>query len=192
MRTIFFAALVVALASCAGAKKGSVSNESLVAQNSNSQPTSKPVEPKSTPSTDNQPTTLSSSDNHKEEPKTTPATAIKEEEPEPIVVVYLMYRFEAALSTKPTNTQPATKWKVLLAKPSNTITCKDCHGSLADMMTSMFSASPPAGTALWEKDTVFMTQLMESWVKSANSTATVRAKLKADLSCASCHEKTSW
>ena len=113
------------------------------------------------------------------------------EKPEdPLITVHLMHKFMGALSEKPLNAEPAPEWQPLLADANNPITCADCHPKNGKMMAEKFNGKDrPAGTDTWEKNTPFMKGLMAKWMKRANETPAVRAKLKADLKCTSCHAK---
>jgi hypothetical protein len=113
------------------------------------------------------------------------------EKPEdPLITVHLMHRFLGALSEKPTNAEPSPEWQPLLADANNPITCADCHPKNGKMMADKFSGKDrPEGTETWEKNSAFMKGLMAKWIKRANETPTVRAKLKTDLKCTSCHVK---
>lgn len=110
-----------------------------------------------------------------------------EEKPDPMIMVHLMNRFCAALAEKPTNKNPASNWDVLLVDPANPIVCADCHKPEIAAAMSKFPASQrPEGTERWEQDEAFMKRMMASWMKKAN-TSKAREKLKADLTCKSCH-----
>lgn len=112
----------------------------------------------------------------------------------PEVTVYLMGRFIAALSEKPTNAEPAPDWQVLLADPNDKVTCESCHpASIVKSMLATFDPNKrPEGIETWEKDIPYMKELMGKWVKRANSKDpkhTASGKLKGELKCTSCHAK---
>lgn len=121
-------------------------------------------------------------------PATPPANPPAEEKPSEEAVAHLMARFNAALVQKPTNKNPATDWAVLVNDPAASIMCADCHKP-EDVQAFAATAldKRPADMERWEKDIPYMKKVMANWMKKANNNPGTRAKLKAELTCKSCH-----
>jgi hypothetical protein len=122
-------------------------------------------------------------------PLATPGAGEGEVKVPPFVKAYFMHQFVEALYSKPQNFNPNPNWKSPLADPENgRVWCTDCHKS-ADVDFARIPKQKTPMNDQYEKDKVFMADLMKKWVARLNSEEyDAKAKLKQPVTCLTCHE----
>ena len=101
----------------------------------------------------------------------------------------LMSAFMNALTEKPTNKEPASRWKPLLKDPANSpVRCRTCHRAIGEVLernieAGRFNLDRPEEFADNRK---FMIHLMEEWVTKLNRAS--RDQLVKTVGCKDCHE----
>jgi len=102
---------------------------------------------------------------------------------------YFMQHFVAALTSIPSNNNPNPKWSSPLKDPqSDKVKCGDCH-TKADMSQLPQQESSPAIEQM-HADKEFMVDLMTKWVAKLNNPEFgAKGKLKAEVTCTTCHAK---
>ena len=107
------------------------------------------------------------------------------------VYIPLMNSFVMALKAKPTNKNPATRWKPLLKDPGSGMLCGYCHGDMGKQMAQeMPDLLKRFGEKALEKyadNQAFMVGMMETWMRKAN--VELKDVLVKPLACLDCHDQ---
>ncbi|MEE8105063.1 MAG: hypothetical protein V3T86_05970 [Planctomycetota bacterium] len=106
---------------------------------------------------------------------------------EAVATSYLMGRFVAALSEKPTSAEPSPRWAPLLAKGAETIGCADCHPPPADAKAMAGWNDGVNAAEPFRSDKDFMIDLMEAWVSKLNDD--MGDRLRKAVVCRDCHQR---
>ena len=107
----------------------------------------------------------------------------------PFVKAYFMHTWVEALYSPPANRNPNPSWESPLVDPvDGRVWCTDCHTSGQVNFANIPKQRTPMVEPL-ENNPEFMADLMRKWVGRLNSDEFfARAKLKANVTCLTCHE----